>query len=609
MSPPDLITLPRLLARLPYLLSHLPAILKGLHIGNRSRGRRPGGLGHCVEQAAARNPDGLALIQGDEQLSYAAFNQWANRLVHYLHARGLRKGDTVALMLENRLEVLACVTACAKLGVVSALINSSQRGQVLAHSLKLATPRLVVVGEELLDSFLAIEADLGLPAEARVFFADRPTWRDPGRAPAGWQHPAAELHAYPAHNPQPDQPVRAEDACFYLYTSGTTGLPKAVVFNHGRFMKAYGVFGFSAVRLKPSDRLYVSLPFYHGTAMAVCWGSVLAGQATLIMVRRFSASRFWDEVRQHQATAFGYVGELCRYLLDQPPRDSDRDNGIRVMVGNGLRTSLWQPFKQRFGVGRVMELYASSEGNIGFSNLLNFDNTVGFSPYPYAIVYYDRESEAPVRDSRGFLQPVRKGEAGLLIGQITDKTPFHGYTDAGKTESCILRDVFEPGDAWFNSGDLMRDIGFKHAQFVDRLGDTFRWKGENVSTSEVEAILDGIEQVGEAVVYGVEITNTNGRAGMACIRLDVPAQDFDFQALLARLKRELPGYAVPLFLRLSAQVETTGTFKHKKGPLREQGFDPNRCPDPLYAWLPGGDRYVPLTVELQAAITAGAYRY
>jgi citronellyl-CoA synthetase len=605
----DLITLPRLLARLPRLLRDLPGILKGLHISNRSRGATPVSLALCVEQAARHNPNGVALIQGDEQLSYAKFNQWANRLAHYLHSQGLRQGDCVALLLENRLELLACVTACAKLGAISALLNSSQRGQVLAHSINLVKPKLALVGAELLAAFEEVQGRLELPADAHYFLADQPTWRDPGHAPLGWQHPAADLQTFPNHNPTPAQPIRADDACFYIYTSGTTGLPKAVVFNHGRFMKAYGVFGFGAVRLTPSDRMYVSLPFYHATAMAVCWGSVLAGQATLIMVRKFSASRFWDEVHRHQATAFGYVGELCRYLLEQAPRTSDGHNPIRVMVGNGLRPGIWQAFKQRFQVELVMELYASSEGNIGFSNLLNFDNTVGFSPYPYAIVRYNLEHEAPVRDSQGYLQRVAKGEAGLLIGQITANTPFHGYTDTQKTESCILRDVFELGDAWFNSGDLMRDIGFKHAQFVDRLGDTFRWKGENVSASEVEAILDGTAQVSETAVYGVEIAKTNGRAGMACIRLDCPPQDFDFQALLTQLQAELPAYAVPLFLRLSQRLETTSTFKHKKAPLKEQGYDLSRCNDPIYAWLPGSDRYVPLHAELQAAIEAGAYRY
>ncbi len=608
MSHADLITLPRLLSRLPRLLVDLPAIVKGLHIGNRSRGDYPVSLASCIEEAARDNPHGVALIQGDEQLTYAEFDRWANQLAHYLRAHGLRQGDSVALMFENRFELLAGVVACAKLGAVSALINSSQRGRVLAHSISLASPRMVLVGEELLDAFTEIAAEVALPADACHYFADRPTWRDPGEAPAGWQHPAAALHDYPVDAPLLERAVCADDPCFYIYTSGTTGLPKAVVFNHGRFMKGYGAFGFAAVRLGREDRMYVSLPFYHGTAMVVCWGSVLAGQAALIMVRKFSASRFWDEVERHRATAFGYVGELCRYLLDQPARPSDATNPIRVMVGNGLRPSIWQAFKQRFAVERVVELYASSEGNIGFTNLLNLDNTVGFSPYPYAIVRYDQEREAPLREN-GHLQRVAKGEAGLLLGKITDKSPFHGYTNTRDTERCILRDVFEPGDAWFNTGDLMRDMGFRHAQFVDRLGDTFRWKGENVSTTQVEAVLDGVAEVSETVVYGVEVANTNGRAGMACIRLACAPKDFDFQALLTHLRQELPAYAVPLFLRLSAEMETTGTFKHKKAPLKEQAYDLDRCSDPLYAWLPGSDRYVPLTRELQVAIAAGHYRY
>lgn len=608
MSHADLITLPRLLSRLPRLLVDLPGIVKGLHIGNRSRGAYPVSLASCIETAAHDNPNGAALIQDDEQLSYAELERWTNQLAHYLRAHGLRQGDSVALMFENRFELLAGVIACAKLGAVSALINSSQRGRVLAHSIRLAAPRMVLVGEELFAAFGEVADELALPAEACHYFADRPTWRDPGEAPAGWHNPAAELHAYPLTAPLLERAVRADDPCFFIYTSGTTGLPKAVVFNHGRFMKGYGAFGFAAVRLGRTDRMYVSLPFYHGTAMVVCWGSVLAGQAALIMVRKFSASRFWDEVQRHQATAFGYVGELCRYLLDQPQRPADAANPIRVMVGNGLRPSIWQTFKQRFAVERVVELYASSEGNIGFTNLLNLDNTVGFSPYPYAIVRYDQEREAPLREN-GRLQRVAKGEAGLLLGKITEKSPFHGYTDARDTERCILRDVFEPGDAWFNTGDLMRDMGFRHAQFVDRLGDTFRWKGENVSTTQVEAVLDAVAQISEAVVYGVEIPGTNGRAGMACVRLDCAAADFDFHALLRQLRQELPAYAVPLFLRLSAQLETTGTFKHKKAPLKEQAYELDRCPDPLYAWLPGSDCYVPLTRELQVAIAAGTYRY
>lgn len=609
MNSSAVLTLPRLLSRLPYLLSGLPGIVHGLRLASRARGNAVGGLAECVEQAARGNPEGIALIQGDERLTYREFDQWANRLAHRLRADGLAQGDCAVLMLENRLELLACVVACAKLGVVAALVNGSQRGQVLAHSINLVKPRIALVGEELREAFDEVREQLYLPADAGYYFADRPTWRDPGQAPAGWHHPAAELAAQPDTAPLLARPVQAEDPCFYIYTSGTTGLPKAVVFNHGRFLKGYGIFGHGAVRLGRDDRLYCSLPFYHATAMVVCWGSALSGQAALIMVRRFSASRFLDEVRQHGATAFGYVGELCRYLLERPASPDDADNPLRIMVGNGMRPAIWSAFKQRFGIRQVVEFYASSEGNIGFTNLLNLDHTVGFTPYPYAIVHYDRDSEAPMRDAHGRLQRVKPGEAGLLIGEITEKTPFHGYTDPAKTESCILRDVFRPGDAWFNTGDLMLHQGWRHAQFVDRLGDTFRWKGENVSTTEVEAVLDGIDGVGEAVVYGVEIAGTNGRAGMACIRLDSAPADFDFRGLLAELRRELPHYAVPLFLRLSEKMETTGTFKHKKAPLKEQGFDPARCADPLYAWLPGTDSYVPVDGVLHAAIQGGAYRY
>ena len=609
MSHPAVLTLPRLLSRVPYLLAGLPGLIRGLRLASRARGTSVGGLADCVERATLSNPAGVALIQGDEQLTYAEFDQWANRLAHRLRAGGLAQGDCAVLLMDNRLELLACVTACAKLGVVVAMLNTSQRGQVLAHSINLVKPRIALVGEELLEAFTDVQDNLNLPADACYFFADRPTWRDPGQAPTAWQHPAAELAAHPASKPLLTRPVQAEDPCFYIYTSGTTGLPKAVVFNHGRFLKGYGIFGFGAVRLSRDDRLYCSLPFYHATAMVVCWGSVLSAGAALIMVRKFSASRFLDEVRRHGATAFGYVGELCRYLLERPLREDDADNPLRIMVGNGMRPAIWGTFKQRFGIQRVVEFYASSEGNIGFTNLLNLDNTVGFTPYPYAIVRYDRDSEAPLRDARGRLQHVAPGEAGLLIGEITAKTPFHGYTDPAKTESCILRDVFSQGDAWFNSGDLMLHQGWRHAQFVDRLGDTFRWKGENVSTTEVEAVLDGVDGVGEAVVYGVEISGTNGRAGMACIRMDRAPADFDFQGLLSELRRELPAYAVPLFLRLSEKMETTGTFKHKKAPLKEQGFDPERCSDPLYAWLPGSDRYVAVDAELHMAIQGGEYRY
>ena len=609
MSHPDVITWPQFVSRIPALLGGIPGLIKGLKVSNPKHPDQPLGLGVCIEEIAARRGEGMALIYGDTQLTYAQFNTWANRIAHDLIARGVRKGDCVVLFMENRPELLACVTACAKVGAVAALVNTAQRDAVLVHSVNLVKPVLAIVGEELVPAWNEVRDQLKLRTNACCYLADHATHKDPGTAPEGWEHLAQSIQSQPTDNPATSQSVFKEDPCFYIYTSGTTGMPKAVIFNHGRFMKAYGAFGFGAVRLTPEDRMYVTLPFYHATAMAVCWGSVLAGQATLIMARKFSARGFWPDVRKHRATAFGYVGELCRYLMDQPPSAEDRNNAVRVMLGNGLRPSLWKDFKNRFGIERVMEFYASSEGNIGFTNVLNFDNTVGLTPFPYAIVQYDKEKEAPVRDANGRLIRVGKGEAGLLIGQITEKTPFHGYTDPAKTESCILRDVFVPGDAWFDSGDLMRDLGFKHAQFVDRLGDTFRWKGENVSTTEVERILDSIPGISETVAYGVEIPGTNGRAGMASIRLTVDENAFDFTDLLAQLRQKLPAFAIPLFLRLSEELETTGTFKHKKAPLKDAGFDLKRQDNPVYAWLPGTQTYTRLTPELQARIEAGEFRY
>ena len=374
-------------------------------------------------------------------------------------------------------------------------------------------------------------------------------------------------------------------------------------------MKIYGSFGVTAVRLKKNDRMYVPLPFYHATALGVCLSSVIAGSATLILSRKFSASNFWKDIKKYGATSFGYVGELCRYLVEQPIESNEHDHKVRIIVGNGLRPAIWKKFKGRFGIKTVMEFYGSSEGNIGFTNLLNFDQTVGMSPFPYAIVKYDKDADLPYKDPKGNLVKVAKGEIGLLIGHITDKNPFHGYTDPAKTKTTILENVFEKDDKWFNTGDIMRNMGFRHAQFIDRTGDTFRWKGENVSTTEVEMLLEEVDQIREAIVYGVEIPNTNGRAGMASIGLTVTPEEFNFRGLLSQLKKSMPDYSIPVFLSINKQVELTQTFKHLKAPLKEKGFDLHKNQNPVYVWLPKSDGYVELTEQMQMEIERGDYRY
>lgn len=609
MSAQTLIRKRHMLTKVPSILAGLPSLVKGLKIANTADKSKAVGLGLCIEKCANENPQGLAILFQERQLTYTDFNLWINQLAHYFLAQGIVKGDCIAVMVENRPELLAVIGACAKIGAIAAMVNTAQKGKVLSYSINLVEPKMMVVGQECLDAYQAIREETHVAEDKHYYLADQDTLNIPSSAPEKWQNLAELIQGQSQKNPINCQSIYPDDACFYIYTSGTTGMPKAVVFNHGRYMKAYGSFGFASVRLKATDRMYVPLPFYHATAMAICWSSVLAGNACLVMTKKFSASRFWSDIKEYKATSFGYVGELCRYLVEQAPVPHEQGNTIRIIVGNGMRASIWDDFKKRFDIPKIMEFYASSEGNIGFTNVLNFDRTVGFSPYPYAIVEYDKENDKALTDEKGKLRKVKRGGVGLLIGEITKKSPFHGYTDAEKSEKCIMRNVFKEGDAWFNTGDLMRDIGFRHAQFVDRMGDTFRWKGENVSTTEVEMLIDAVDNVSETVVYGVEIPNTNGRAGMASIRLDCQLEEFDFSKLLDDLKKDMPNYAIPLFLRISKGVEMTGTFKHKKVPLKEEGFCLKKVAEPLYVKLPNANEYIPLTQTLQQEIEQGAHRF
>jgi citronellyl-CoA synthetase len=612
MSKQDVITPLEFARKFATLAPKLPKMVYGLSLAANTDQTKTVGLGWALEKATRENPHGSAVLYKDTRLSYTQFNQWANRIAHFFLAQGLQKGDVVAVSIENRPELLATVAGLAKIGVVSAMLNTSQTGKVLTHSINLVKPKMAIVGDELVGNFSEVINDLEFDHKNIFWFADDETLKNPGTAaPTGYRNLATEIASQPIYNPTTTNQIYAPDGLFYIYTSGTTGLPKAAIFSHGRWMKAYGAFGYT-MQLQKTDVLYVTLPFYHATGMVVCWGSVIAGAAGVAIRRKFSAREFWDDCRKYRATAFGYVGELCRYLNELPAKPTDKEHLVRTIIGNGLRPGIWKSFKDRYGIEQVIELYASSEGNIGFSNIFNFDNTVGFCPLPYKIVQYDKDADQPVRGRDGFMKLAKKGEAGLLIAEITEKTPFDGYTDPTKNDACILKDVFTKGDRYFNTGDLLRDIGFRHAQFVDRTGDTFRWKGENVSTTEVENIMNGHSTLQDAVVYGVEIPNTNGRAGMAAI---TPHEGHDTSALnlpglYALIKTELPAYAIPVFLRVRTAMETTGTFKYQKSNLKKEGFDPKLVEgEELYVMLPGTTKYVPITDEIFANIHKGQYRF
>jgi citronellyl-CoA synthetase len=590
------------LARLRTVARKLPSISRGLRYALKTDRDEALSIGWYLEKNARERPDAAAILFEDRRYSHRELDEHANRWADVLAARGVGKGDVVAILLENRPEMLFAVAGAVKLGAIAAVINTRQRGRVLEHSFRVAGAKTFVIGEELFGAFAEVRGALGDPARDRVLWVV-----DHGRETVPPDASDASLLLARARTTSPPQlaSVKLGDPCFYIYTSGTTGMPKASIMSHFRWVKAAGGFGMAAMALTPDDVLYLALPLYHNNALTVAWASAASTGAALALRRKFSVTHFWDDARRYRATAFVYIGELCRYLLNQPRRPDDRDNPVRMITGNGLRPDIWKDFKARFGIDEVYEFYAASEGNIAFVNLLNADCTVGICPAPYALIKYDIDRDEPVRDAAGRYIRVGKGEIGLLIGEVSPRYAFDGYTDKSASEKKLLRDVFKPGDCWFNSGDLLRDLGFRHAQFVDRVGDTFRWKGENVSTNEVAEVLNTFGQVAESTVYGVQVPGADGRAGMAAVVLRCPIGELDLQGFARHVRSQLPPYAVPVFLRFQQELEVTGTFKQLKGDLKKQGFDPDAVgAEPVFVLPPRHSEYVPLSRDMFRSIAA-----
>jgi citronellyl-CoA synthetase len=594
--------LPNILKFLP----RVPKLIKALRELGDMASDKAISIGRYLEQNAKDFPDSNALLFEDVSYTHKEFNEQINRYAHYLLSQGVKKGDVVVAFLDNRPEILFLIGGVAKIGAIVSLINSHHRGPVLMHSINTARDRIFIIGEELIDPFEEVKEDLQLGPDTGLYFLKD---RGQAAAPEGWLDWDTEIKDADSSNPTITTEILSEDPFAYLFTSGTTGMPKAAITVHGRWITPMKVFGRVMFNLSPKDTVYIPLPFYHGTAMYVGWPSAAAGGAAVAMRRKFSKSNFWKDVEKFNATAFIYIGELCRYLMQQPESPDDAKNTIKKIIGNGLRVDIWKAFKARFDIAEIYEFYGSSEGNIAFTNMLNLDCTVGWCPIPHAIVKYDIDQDTPILDADGFMQKVEKGEAGLLIGHITEEAPFVGYTDENATESKILRDVFEKGDAWFDTGDLMRDIGFKHAQFVDRLGDTFRWKGENVSTTEVEAVINSFDQVSGSSVFGAAIPGADGRAGMAAIVSDRKIEKFDLQGLAAVIQKGLPAYAWPIFIRFKSELEVTHTFKLKKSVLKKEAFSLPEIEDPLFVRLPGETEYTPVTETVYKKIMDGGYSF
>ncbi|WP_046301860.1 MULTISPECIES: long-chain-acyl-CoA synthetase FadD6 [unclassified Mycobacterium] len=576
------------LARTPRLLADAPTILRGLWTGLRARPTSKASIGKVFQDRAAQLGDRVFIRFGEQHLTYREANETVNRYAAVLAARGVGHGDVVGIMLRNSPDAVLMMLAVAKCGGVAGMLNYHQRGDVLAHSLDLLGAALLVAESDLVD------------AVKECGRTDAPVTIEEFRRLAA---------TAPDGNPASVNAVLAKDTAFYIFTSGTTGYPKASVMTHYRWLRALATFGGVGLRLRGSDTLYCCLPLYHNNALTVAVSSVLNAGATLALGKSFSASRFWDEVIAADATAFVYIGELCRYLLNQPAKPTDRAHQVRVIAGNGLRPEIWDEFTHRFGIKRVCEFYAASESNSAFLNVFNVPRSTGVYPLPLAYVQYDPDTGLPLRGPDGWVQRVPAGQPGLLLSPVNRFSPFDGYTDPEANEKKLVRNAFREGDCWFNTGDLMRPQGMGHAAFVDRLGDTFRWKGENVATTQVEAALSVDDAIEECAVYGVEVPGTGGRAGMAAVKLR-DGVTFDGPGLAAVVFDQLPSYAVPLFVRVVPSMSHTTTFKSRKVELREQGYgdggqDEGAIEDPLYVLAGRDEGYVPFYADYPDEVAAG----
>jgi fatty-acyl-CoA synthase len=560
-----------------------------------------------VDELAERYGDAPALLSDRESFTYRELAARANQYARWSLAERIQKGGTVCLMMPNRPEYMALWLGITRLGGVVALLNSNLTGATLAHCVNAVTPTHVIIAAELLDRF----------ETARPFITgDARLWV---HGDAKSDHPridrAVDALSPAKLAPHETRELTIEDRALYIYTSGTTGLPKAANMNHYRLMLAGHAFA-GVMATRPTDRMYDCLPMYHTAGGLLATGALLVTGGSVVIKEKFSAREFWDDIARWECTVFQYIGEFCRYLANSPPHAKETAHALRLACGNGLRPDVWPDFKQRFRIPHIIEFYAATEGNVSLFNFEDKEGAVGRIPwflesrFPTKVVRFDLDLQQPIRDARGFCVECSPEEAGEVIGKILKDASkpgarFEGYATQAETEKKVLHDVFEKGDSWFRTGDLMRKDADGYFYFVDRIGDTFRWKGENVSTTEVEETIGQFSGVAETNVYGVSIPGRDGRAGMAAL---VVNGSFDLAAFRRHLAESLPDYARPLFLRIRGEMDVTSTFKQKKIDFVAQGFDPDATADPIYFDDPAVKAFVRMDRKLRDHIRDGGMR-
>jgi fatty-acyl-CoA synthase len=566
-----------------------------------------------IERLAGQFHAAPALVSVEASMSYGQLGFRCNQYSRWGMGRDLKSGDAVALLMSNCAEYLAIWLGLTRIGVVVALINSQLAGDVLAHSIKIADPKFLIVGLDLAPRVAAIRARLAPALVCRVLGSSR-EFAQPQPEFAPLEPELASVSGDSLADAEREAPP-IDATALYIYTSGTTGLPKAAKVSHYRLMQWSHWFA-GMMDTQPQDRMFNCLPLYHSVGGVVATFATLVNGGAVVIRPRFSASDFWRDVRDERCTLFQYIGELCRYLVNTPQQPIETEHSLRIACGNGLRPEVWVPFQTRFKIPRILEYYASTEGNFSLYNCEGQPGAIGRIPaflanrLPVALLRFDVEKSEPSRNAEGFCERCAANEIGEAVGLMPATGEeragrFEGYADQEASNRKVLRHVFKAGDSWYRTGDLMRrdERGFYY--FVDRVGETYRWKGENVSTAEVLTALTASRGVLDGVVYGVSVPGTDGRAGTAALVVNA---EFDLAAFRAEVASRLPSYARPVFLRILSTLEATGTFKPRKQDLIQSGFDPSRVTDPLYFDDARSQRYVPVDAALYAAIVEGTIR-
>ncbi|XP_030766632.1 long-chain fatty acid transport protein 4-like isoform X1 [Sitophilus oryzae] len=542
-------------------------------------------------QIAKKYPHKIALYYENEKWTYRELDLFSNQIANYFASKGYVKHDTVSLLLENRPEYIAIWLGLSKIGVITALINTNLTSNLLIHSLKVASSKGFIFGSDFSKAVSDITDSI---ADIHLFeFNDK--CKD-------------ELLQQPSTLPDEILNVKLKDTLCYVYTSGTTGLPKAAPISHKKLV----FLGYTItymLGLTEKDTFYNPLPLYHVAGGLFAISQTLLVGIPIVLKKKFSVKNYWTDCEKFGCTISNYIGEICRYLLSVHNPDKPVNHKVQKMFGNGLRPEMWDAFVKTFKIPHMYEVYGSTEGNASLVNLDSKTGAIGFLPIwakfltPESIIKCDPDTGEPIRNSKGFCIRCKTNEPGLMVGKISTKKEFLGYTDEKATQKKILLDVFTRGDRYFNTGDILVQDELGYFYFKDRTGDTFRWKGENVATSEVEGVVTGFLKFYDVIVYGVEIPGTEGKAGMVAI-VD-QSKTIDLKELAKELKCKLPSYAIPIFLRILLSAPITGTFKLQKVDLKKEGFDVNRIKDDLYFYDAKVSEYVPLTTEIYENIISG----